>query len=246
MRVIEAETAVEARNQLVVAHLGLVKVLASRLARRVPSQVEVSELVSAGIVGLVDAARRYEPSLGVPFDAFARRRVHGAMLDSLRGLDWAPRSVRRMRRDLDGAIAKLRGQTQREPTEEEVAKELNLDETAYHRMLDQVRALDVGAVRQANPKGATSLVLELAIDPDESPYQRIERAELRKHLARAIAELPERERKVLALYYEHELTLAEIGEVIGVGESRVSQIRTQATARLRSRLRETLQIGVPR
>jgi RNA polymerase sigma factor for flagellar operon FliA len=246
MRVIEAETSVEARNELIVAHLGLVKVLASRLARRVPSQVEVSELVSAGIVGLVDAARRYEPSLGVPFDAFARRRVHGAMLDSLRGLDWAPRSVRRMRRDLDGAIAKLRGQSQREPTEEEVAKELNLSEAAYYRMLDQVRALDVGAVRQASPKGTTSLVLELAIDPDESPYQRIERAELRKHLALAIAELPERERKVLALYYEHELTLAEIGLVIGVGESRVSQIRTQATARLRSRLRETLQIGVPR
>jgi RNA polymerase sigma factor for flagellar operon FliA len=246
VRVIEVEASVEARNELIVAHLGLVKVLASRLARRVPSQVEVSELVSAGIVGLVDAARRYEPSLGVPFDAFARRRVHGAMLDSLRGLDWAPRSVRRMRRDLDGAIAKLRGQSQREPTEEEIAKELNLGEAAYNRMLEQVRALDVGAVRQANPKGATSLVLELAIDPDESPYQRIERAELRKHLAQAIAELPERERKVLALYYEHELTLAEIGEVIGVGESRVSQIRTQATARLRTRLRETLQIGVPR
>lgn len=246
MRVAEQDGGLDARNDLIVAHLGLVKVLASRLARRVPSQVEVSELVSAGVLGLVDAARRFEPSLGVPFDAFARRRVHGAMLDSLRGLDWAPRSVRRMRRDLDGAISKLRSGTQREPTEQEIAKELNLDETGYQKLLDQVRALDVGAVRQASTRGAGALVLELAIDPDESPYERIERAELRRHLATAIAGLSERERRVLSLYYEHDLTLAEIGVVIGVGESRVSQIRTQATARLRTRLRETLQIGVAR
>src|SRR5262245_36716907 len=123
MRLSAPETGVEERNRLVVSHLGLVKALALRFARRVPAQVEVNELVSVGIVGLMDAARRYQPSLGVPFDAFARRRVHGAMIDSLRGLDWAPRSVRRMRRDLDGAIAKLRGQSQREPTEEEIAKE---------------------------------------------------------------------------------------------------------------------------
>jgi len=241
VRVSEVETSVEARNELIVAHLGLVKVLASRLARRVPSQVEVIELVSAGIVGLVDAARRYEPSLGVPFDAFARRRVHGAMLDSLRGLDWAPRSVRRMRRDLDGAIAKLRGQSQREPTEEEIAKELNLGEAAYNRMLDQVRALDVGAVRQANPKGGASLVLELAIDPDESPYQRIERAELRKHLAHAIAELPERERIVLGLRYglagEDPTPLREIGRRLGITPERVRQIESRALSRL-GRMRE--------
>lgn len=246
MRVKRADAALDQRNDLIVAHLGLVKTLALRLARRVPAQVEINELVSAGVIGLVDAARRYQPSLGVPFDAFARRRVHGAMLDSLRGLDWAPRSARRMRRDLDDAIARLRAAAGREPEAAEIAAALGLDEGEYDRMLDQVRALDVGAIRQqgAGPGGAS--ILELAIDPQESALQRIERAELQQHLARALQLLPERERRILALYYEHELTLAEIGRVIGVGESRVSQLRTQAIARLRSCLRETLQITEPR
>jgi RNA polymerase sigma factor for flagellar operon FliA len=234
---------VDDRNTLVVAHLGLVKALALRLARRVPAQVDVSELVSAGVLGLVDAAGRYEPSLGVPFDAFARRRVQGAMLDSLRGLDWAPRSVRRMRRDLDDAIAKLRATTGREPEAGEIAGELGLNEAEYDRMLDQVRALDIGALRQQAGGHGGASILELAIDPEESALERIERAELREHLMHALKALPERERRVLSLYYEHELTLAEIGAVIGVGESRVSQLRTQAIARLRSRLRETLQLS---
>lgn len=246
MRMKAAETSVEARNDLIVAHLGLVKMLACRLAKRVPSQVEVGELISAGVIGLVDAAQRYQPSLGVPFDAFARRRVHGAMLDSLRGLDWAPRSVRKMRRDVDAAIAKVRHATQREPSEDEIAKELHVNETEYRKMLEQVRSLDLGAVRESRSSERQSQWIDLAIDPDESPYERIERAELREHLARAILELPERERYVLSMYYEHELTLAEIGAVLGVGESRVCQLRTQATARLRSRLRETLQIAEAR
>lgn len=246
MRVNQTKAAVDKRNNLIVAHLGLVKALALRLARRVPAQVEVNELVSAGVIGLVDAATRYEPSLGVPFDAFARRRVHGAMLDSLRGLDWAPRSVRRMRRDLDEAIARLRSATAREPDAHEIAKELGLTEAEYDRMLDQVRALDVAAIRQQSGSNGGASILELAIDPQEGALERIERAELREHLVKALQGLPERERRILSLYYEHELTLAEIGEVIGVGESRVSQLRTQAIARLRSRLRETLQVSEAR
>jgi RNA polymerase sigma factor for flagellar operon FliA len=246
MRVSQTKASVDKRNSLIVAHLGLVKALALRLAKRVPAQVEVNELVSAGVIGLVDAASRYEPSLGVPFDAFARRRVHGAMLDSLRGLDWAPRSVRRMRRDLDEAIARLRSTLAREPEAQEIAKELGLTEPEYDRMLDQVRALDVGAIRQQSAGNGGASILELAIDPQEGALERIERAELREHLVKALQGLPERERRILSLYYEHELTLAEIGAVIGVGESRVSQLRTQAIARLRSRLRETLQLSEAR
>jgi RNA polymerase sigma factor FliA len=238
MRVMYAEQDVDTRNELVLQHVSLVKTLAARLARRVPSQVEVGELVSVGFVGLVDAARRYEPSLGVPFDAFARRRIHGAMLDALRGLDWAPRSVRKMRRDVDGAVASARHRLKREPTEKEIVKELNVSTAEYERMLDRIRAVDLATVRQLDPNAAD---YDVAIDPDEGPHARLERAELKQHLVAAISVLPERERQVLSLYYEHQLTLAEIGEVIGVGESRVSQIRTQAIARLRSRLRETLQ-----
>jgi RNA polymerase sigma factor FliA len=230
------------RNQLVLDHIGLVKTLALRMAQRVPSQVEVSELISVGMVGLIDAAGRYQSSLGVPFDAFARRRVHGAMLDWLRNLDWAPRSARKLRRDVDAAIARLRHELQREPTGAEIAGALNLTEPAYDQMLEQIRTAEVAMVRPLEVGVGDSSVLDVAIDPDEGPHVRLERAEMREHLARAIADLPERERQILSLYYQEELTLAEIGAVIGVGESRVSQLRTQAVARLRTSLRATLQV----
>jgi RNA polymerase sigma factor for flagellar operon FliA len=231
-----------ARNQLVLDHVALVKALASRVARRVPAQVEVSELISVGMVGLIDAAGRYEGSLGVPFDAFARPRVHGAMLDSLRNLDWAPRSVRKLRRDVDATIARLRHELKREATAAQMADAMHVSEAEYDRMLDQIKAVDIATVRQLEIGSGDSSVLDVAIDPDEGAHARLERAELREHLAQAIAELPERERQILSLYYHEELTLAEIGAVIGVGESRVSQLRTQAIARLRVRLRETLQL----
>lgn len=239
----DLDPAVRARNQLVVEHVGLVKALASRLAQRVPSQVEVSELVSVGLVGLIEAAGRYKPATGVPFDAFARRRVQGAMLDSLRDLDWAPRSVRKMRRDVDSTINRLRHELKREPEGGEIAAALKVTERDYDKMLDQMKAVDIGTIRQLDTAPSESPMLEIAIDPDEGQQVRLERAEMRQHLASAIAELPERERHILSLYYHEELTLAEIGEVIGVGESRVSQLRTQAIARLRARLRETLQLA---
>jgi len=244
MRVTTSADTRARRDRLVLDHIGLVKSVASRLAHRIPSHVELNDLIGVGIVGLMDAAGRYRPSLGVPFDAFARRRVQGAMLDSLRQLDWAPRSARKLRRDVDRTLAGLRHALHREPTAEEIAAGLGISADEYERVLEQLRAIDVGCIRpiDGNPDGS---LLELAIDPDDSPHAVLERAELRRHLAAAILQLPERERYILSLYYEHELTLAEIGEVIGVGEARVSQLRTQAIGRLRSRLRETLQLTDP-
>lgn len=229
---------IETRDKLVMEHVGLVKALASRLAHRIPAQVELSELISVGVLGLIDAAGRYRPSLGVPFDAFARRRIHGAMLDALRELDWAPRSLRKMRRRVDAAMAQLRHDLQREPREEEIASALDISETEYDKVLDQLRAADLAVIKRSNADGRDEL--EVAIDPDEGPHAHLERSELREMLAEAITELPERERQILALYYHEELTLAEIGEVIGVGESRVSQLRTQAIARLRTSLGVTI------
>jgi RNA polymerase sigma factor for flagellar operon FliA len=228
------------RDKLVMEHVGLVKAMAGRLANRLPSQVEVSELISVGVLGLIDAAGRFNPALGVPFGAFARRRIHGAMLDALRDLDWAPRALRKMRRDVDGAIARLRSELGREPESGEIAAVLNVSEPEYDRMLDELRGADLAAIRQTS-NGNRPGALEVAVDPGDGPHCRLERQELREHLARAIVRLPERERQILALYYEEELTLAEIGQVIGVGESRVSQLRTQALARLRSLLSDTLQ-----
>ncbi len=239
-----ADVDLQRRDQLVMEHVGLVKTMAQRLAQRLPSQVEMNDLMSVGVLGLIDAAGRYRPSSGVPFEAFARRRVHGAMLDALRDLDWAPRSLRKLRRDLDGTIARLRHELGREPAEAEIAAAMDLTEAEYSKALDQVRSLEVGALRQleaTSPEG-TSL-LELCMDPDEGPEARLERTELRQHLARALSELPDRERQILALYYEEELTMAEIGEVIGVCESRVSQLRSLAISRLRDSLRAAL--GLP-
>lgn len=225
------------RDRLVTEHVGLVKATAHRLAQRLPSQVEVSDLISIGVLGLIDAAGRYQPSLGVPFDAYARRRVHGAMLDALRELDWAPRSLRKTRRDLDLAIARLRHELRREPTEDEIASAMNLTPAAYQRTLEQLRTLELGAARPIDDQGqdGTSL-LDLCFDPADGPEVRLQRAQLREHLARAIRQLPERERHILTMYYQEEMTLAEIGCVIGVGESRVSQLRSQALARLRTLL----------
>jgi RNA polymerase sigma factor for flagellar operon FliA len=235
---------IDARDRLVMSHVALVKALAQRLAQRLPSQVEVSELVSVGVLGLVEAANRYQPSLGVPFDAFARRRIHGAMLDALREVDWAPRSLRRLRRDVDAAIARLRHELGREPQEHEVASALHLAPAQYERALEDLRTLEVAAIRQletTSDDGET--LLDVAIDPGEGAAVQLERKELRQQLATAIATLPERERQILALSYEEELTLAEIGQVLGVSESRVCQLRSLAISRLRTTLRESLQIG---
>ena len=231
---IDGDTSV--RDQLVIEHVGLVKAMASRLASRLPSQVELSDLVSVGMIGLIDAASRFKPSLGVPFSAFARRRIHGAMLDSLRALDWAPRAMRKLRRDVDSALANLRCSLGREPEAADMAQALGVSETEYERMLDTLKSSERAIICQHAVDEDGRTALDLAIEPSESQHDRLEREELRRVLAGAIGILPDREREVLALYYGKELTLAAIGALIGVGESRVSQLRSQAIARLRSTL----------
>ena len=226
------------RDQLVMAHVDLVRTMAHRLRRRLPSQVEIAELVSVGVLGLIDAASRYQPSLGVPFDAFARRRIHGAMLDALRSLDRAPRSVRRLQRQAEDTIARLRHSLGREPEHEEIAAELGISLDDYDRLLDDVRSAELAVARVSDDQQGS--LIDLVIDPDQGPHIRLERRELRQHLAAALLQLPERERQILNLSYVDELTLAEIGRVFGVGESRVSQLRTQAVMRLRSLLRPAL------
>jgi RNA polymerase sigma factor FliA len=229
------------RDRLVTAHIGLVKATAHRLAQRLPPQVEVTDLISIGVLGLIDAAGRYRPSLGVPFDAFARRRVHGAMLDALRGMDWAPRSLRKVRRELDATLARLRHELRREPTEAEIANALNMSDAECARMLEDLRTLEVGAIRPIDDASSSGTsILELCLDPDQGPEAQLQRSELAGHLSRAIEQLPERERQILAMYYQEEMTLAEIGAVIGVGESRVSQLRSLAISRLRTSLQQAL------
>ena len=241
MRMTTPAPDLEQRDALVMAHTDLVRSMAHRLGRRVPSHVELSELVSVGVLGLIDAAMRYQPGLGVPFDAFARRRIHGAMLDSLRRLDRVPRSLRRLQRRVAGTVTELRHMLGREPEEAEIAAALGVEPLEYEEMLEELRWADVAMVRSSGTDDDGTDLLELALDTDEGPYAKLERSELRAGLARALGELPERERQILALSYEKELTLAEIGQVMGVSESRISQLRAQAVTRLRSMLHEWLQ-----
>ena len=229
--------AIAQRDQLVLEHLSLVRMLAHRLSRRLPSHVDGSELVGVGVMGLVDAAGRYEASTGVPFDAFARQRIHGAMLDALRRLDRAPRAVRRQQRTLEAMLSQLRHSLGREPEGEELAQAMGITLDDYHHLLDELRSAELPTLTRTQEDGAEgSSLIDLALDAAEGPHARLERRELHARLVQALRALPERERQILSLYYDEELTLAEIGEVFDLGASRVSQLRAQAIARLRSLL----------
>ena len=193
------------------------------------------------MLGLIDAAGRYRPWLGVPFDAFARRRVLGAMLDELRSLDRAPRSLRRLSREVEATLARLRSELRREPSEAEIAEAMDMSEEEYQKAIEQLRGVELGVVRELDvTDDQGEPLIALSVGDDERPDAQLERSEMRQMLADALVNLPERERTILSLYYEHELTLKEIGEVIGVCESHVSQLRALAVSRLRVTLRETL------
>ena len=223
----------ETRDRLVIEHVDLVKQVAGRLAHRLPAHVELSELTSVGVVGLLDAAARFRPGLGVPFGAFARRRILGSMLDALRDLDWAPRAVRRMRRDVDVVVAKLRGSLGREPESHEIARAMQVTDAQYDRMCETLQNADLATVRQAGADSDGHSRVESVVDQSEAPDARVERLDEARRLAHALSALPPRERYILALYYEQDLRLADIARRIGVGESRVSQLRSQALGRLR-------------
>ena len=241
MRVTKSDTAAPTRDQLVIDHVGVVKSIANRLARRLPPSVETKDLISIGMLGLIDAAGRYRPKLGVPFDAFARQRVLGAMLDELRSLDRAPRSLRRLSRELETTLASLRHQLQREPTEPEIAHAMGMSEDEYQHTIKQLRGVEFGTMRELDvTDDQGEPLIALRVGDHERPDAQLERTEMRQLLADALTNLPKRERTILSLYYEQELTLKEIGEVIGVCESRVSQLRALAVSRLRVTLRETL------
>jgi RNA polymerase sigma factor for flagellar operon FliA len=234
------------RDRLVVNHLGLVKKVAVGLVRRLPAQVEMNELIGEGVVGLLDAARRYKPASGVPFEAFAARRVRGSMLDALRAVDTASRRTRRLERGMKTAKTGLRQTLGRDPQDKELADAMGLTGQAFARARKQVeRAESMGFVTFEEAFGDDQRALAKAIGyVEDGPDVELERSEVRAQLAEALAELPERERRVLALYYEEELTMAEIARVLDLSESRISQLRSLALSRLRTYLRATGMHGV--
>jgi len=223
------------RETLIMTHLSKVKYIADRIAAKVPSSVERDDLYSAGVIGLIDAVERYDPSRGVAFTTFAEMRVRGAILDNLRSLDWASRTVRRRAREVQnayGQIEKLKGAP---ATEEEVALHLRMPLKELHNVLREISGLNITDLDEQDEKTGLSL-MDTIYDTGASPFEVYEESERRHRLTEAIEKLPERERQVIALYYVEELNMKEIGAVLGITESRVSQLRTQAVVRLRANL----------
>lgn len=214
-----------ARERLIVHYSPLVKFVAGRLGAGLPDSVDVGDLVGSGVFGLMDAIDRFDATRGVKFETFAIPRIRGAILDGLRSLDWVPRSVRARSRAVQEAMARLESRLQRSPNDDELAEELGVSGEELQRWLSSIAVATVGPLDH---------VLVSGVDP--GPQAVVEDAELRHTMRSEVRNLPERERTVLALYYDEGLTLSEIGQVLGVTESRVSQIHTKAVLQLRSRL----------
>ena len=228
----------EVRDQLILHYSPLVKYVAGRVAVGLPQRVEAADLVSYGIFGLIDAIDRFEPDRGVTFEAYGISRIKGAIIDELRSLDWVPRSVRAKARSLERAYQDLEARMKRVPTDSELAAEVGLGEEQFQSILAQVSFVGLAALDETlgiSERGGPTLGETLA-DRADGPVAVVERAETRRILAACIASLPERERVVLTLYYYEGLTLAEIGSVLSVTESRVSQVHTKAVIHLRARL----------
>jgi RNA polymerase sigma factor for flagellar operon FliA len=224
-----------------VAYSPLVKYVAGRMSSGLPAHVEEADLISYGLVGLINAIERFELEREIKFETYAITRIKGAIIDELRTLDWVPRSVRAKAREIERANAKLENKLQRAPTDDEMALELEMSVEDFQESLLQISNSTVVALDElwtvSDSSGDQVSLLDTLHDPDApDPAQMLDASEIKDRLADAIARLPEREKLVIALYYYENLTLREIGEVLGVTESRISQLHTKAVLRLKSRL----------
>jgi len=225
------------RDRLLLEHLPSVRYIAHRIHERLPQHVELDDLISSGIVGLIDAFNKFDHTKQVQFKSYAQFRIRGAILDSLRVLDWSPRELRRKGRAVQEAIQTMTCNLQRTPTETDIARELNLGIHEYQLLLGQLKGLEIGSLNvEHNDDSGEDQLAYIAGSPEDDPLFRCLQGEMRQLVVDAIEELPEKERMVLTLYYYEELTMKEIGLTLGVVESRVSQIHSAAVVRLRSSL----------
>jgi RNA polymerase sigma factor for flagellar operon FliA len=216
----------------------LVRRLAHQMIARLPANVELDDMIQAGMMGLMDAASRFEVAQGTHFEVYAAQRIRGAMLDELRANDWMPRSARKSQRDIEGAIHRLEGRLKRAPVEAEIAAELGVPVAEYQGILNGARGSQLVYLDDLGMAGDDEDYLEryLVVDGQE-PAAILRDKRFREALVEAIEELPEREKLLMALYHEQDMNLREIGAIMGVTESRVCQLHTQAIARLRSKLK---------
>ena len=238
------ERAQSLRDRLVLHYAPLVKYVAGRVGTGLPAHVDVADLIQSGIFGLVDAIEKFEPERGLKFETYAMQRIRGAILDDLRAQDWVPRTVRGRAREIERAMERLGGKLQRTPTDAELADELGLSLTELREVYAQLQLTSVVALDElaAAGRGTTSLADILEDERADDPVASLVDQDNRRQLAAAIGKLAERDRIVVTLYYFENLTLAEIGRVLGVTESRVCQLHTRAVLRLRAKLMETVDV----
>jgi RNA polymerase sigma factor for flagellar operon FliA len=222
------------RDLLLMEHLPTVRYLARRIHERLPQHVELDDLVSAGVVGLIDAFSKFDHNKKVQFKSYAQFRIRGAILDSLRTLDWSPRELRRKGRAVEEAIRAVTQRVGRAPSEQEIAREMTLTLAEYQALLGDLKGLEIGSLHMERSEDSGDEELAYVPGaPEDDPLFRCLKGEMKQRLADAIDELPEKERMVLTLYYYEELTMKEIGLTLGVVESRVSQIHSSAVLKLR-------------
>jgi RNA polymerase sigma factor for flagellar operon FliA len=227
------------QERVLLEHLPMVRFHARRIHEKLPQHVDLEDLVSAGVVGLMDAFVKFDPDKKVQFRSYAQFRIRGAILDSLRTLDWSPRELRRKGRAVEEAIRVLTARTGRVPGEQEIAAEVGIALEEYQQLLGDLKGLEIGTLHvERNEDSGEEELAYIPGRPDEDPLFRCLRGELEDRLADAIANLPERERLVMTLYYYEEMTMREIGLALGVVESRVSQVHASAVVHLRIALRD--------
>jgi RNA polymerase sigma factor for flagellar operon FliA len=233
---LESESVPE-RDRILMEQLPTVRYLARRIHERLPQHVELDDLISAGMVGLIDAYSKFDHSKHVQFKSYAQFRIRGAILDSLRTLDWSPRELRRKGRAVEEAIRSVTHKMGRVPTEPEIAREMDMGLSEYQQLLGELKGLEIGSLHMERTENSGDEELTyIPGSPDEDPLFRCLQGEMKQLLTDAIEELPEKERMVLTLYYYEELTMKEIGLTLGVVESRISQIHSSAVLRLRAAL----------
>jgi RNA polymerase sigma factor FliA len=233
------------RDDLILRYAPLVKYVAGRLAMGLPSHVEVDDLVSYGVFGLIEAIERFDTSREVKFETYAIARIRGAMLDSLRAFDWIPYSVRQKARELEAAYSKVEAKIGRSATDAEVADEMDIPVERLHKMLQDVRGMALVSLDEVihgeEDSGSQVRALQMLGDANaQDPLTFVEFEDRKRILAEAIERLPEKERLVIALYYHQGLTVTEISRILGVSQSRISQVHSKAVVRLRSRLTHRL------
>lgn len=229
------ESAEAERERLILDHLPQVRLIARRIHERLPDSVSLEDLISTGIVGLISAIDRFDPSHNVKLKTYAEYKIRGAILDSLRGLDWAPRQQRKRSKQIESAIQSLEQKLHRSPVEEEIAAHLELSMAEYHEWLVDVRGVNLGRLESAsNDEDGRDLLKYISDGEELWPSRLLERSELESLLAEAIGKIPQVERTVLSLYFHEELTLREISGILHLHESRISQLKSQAILRLRS------------